>query len=322
MKLYKNEGKKVVIDYDDYSFDLSPGNPRYAELGTKECELIGPDGPVFRWRDGENGFDLKSNIAKFEAFKACVEMADMVTTTTDYLASKFKRHNPNVVVCPNSIDFDLWRPLPRPERLRGEVRLGWFGGDSHYVDLKPFKDLLPKLCHKFKNLKIVVQAPMVPEWREFFSGIPESQLEWYGWSDLRYYTLFLASRHFDIGLCPLEDNDFNRCKSSIKWMEFAALGAAVVAQDIPPYSVTIKDGHNGLLANTQEQWFDKISRLIEDVEYRNTVAMNGYLDVKDKWNLEKNCRLWESAYTNLLEGNTHVDHIGNGCVRNRSGGRA
>jgi hypothetical protein len=99
IRLFKNKGKKVVVDYDDYSFDLSPTNPRYAELGTRECELLGKDGkPLYRWKNGENGFDLQSNIDRYNGFVECVKEADMVTVTTEYLASKF-RHNVNTVDC-------------------------------------------------------------------------------------------------------------------------------------------------------------------------------------------------------------------------------
>lgn len=301
MKLYKSEGKKVVVDYDDYSFDLSPGNPRYAELGTKEVEVLDGAGQIiWSWKDGQNGFDLKANIAKYEAFVACLKTADLITTTTDYLAEKFRRHNPSVAICPNSIDFDLWKPLPRPPS--DQVRIGWFGGDSHYIDLKVFKGLFLRLVAKYPQVKIVMQAPPVPEWAEFFKDIPTDRMEWYGWSDLRYYTLFLASRYFDIGLCPLEqNNEFNLCKSNIKALEFQALGAAVVAQKMIPYANTIEDGITGYLAEDEDEWFEKISFLIDNPKARNLIAMAGHLDARDKWNLDKNARLWEKAYTDLLE---------------------
>lgn len=301
MNLYKSQGKKVVVDYDDYSFDLSEGNPRYSELGTEERELLGPDGKhAFKWRDQENGFDLKSNKAKYQAFKDAIAQADMVTTTTEYLAEKFRQHNSNVQVCPNSIDFDLWRPIPRPKEMQDEIRIGWFGGDSHFVDLEIFKNLLPRLANKYPKVKIVIQAPPMLEWAQFFNKIPKEQLEWYGWAELKWYTLFLASRHFDIGLCPLADNDFNRAKSSIKWMEFAALGATVVAQDMLPYNEFIKNGVNGLLATDEDSWFNQISQLTEDKPYREKLALNAYEDIQENHNLDINCRIFEKKYLNLL----------------------
>ena len=301
MKLYKSEGKKVVVDYDDYSFDLSPGNPRYAELGTKECDVTDESGKViFRWRDGEHGFDLKANREKYDAFVRCVAGADLVTTTTEYLASKFRQHNPAVAVCPNSIDFSRWKPIPRPEAMKDQVRIGWFGGDSHYVDLKILQGVIPKILRSYPQAKFVIQAPPVAEWQDIFKDFPQDRVEWYGWADLRYYTYFLGARAWDIGLCPLDNNEFNKCKSNIKALEFMALGAAVVAQDMLPYSDHIKHGETGLLAGSENEWIVSISSLIESVPLRNTLAMNGYLDAKERFNLDKNCRIWERNLLDLV----------------------
>lgn len=303
INMYKARGKLTMIDYDDYSFDLSPGNPRYQDLGTKEAEEIGPNGEVvFRWKDGENGFDLKTNIAKYEAFKTCLSNVDMITTTTEYLANKFRPYNKKVVICPNSIDFNLWKPIPRPSRLDNEVRIGWFGGDSHFVDLKVFKTLLPMVLSKYPSAKLVLQCPPVPEWREFFREIPPAQLEWNFWAELSLYTLFLASRHWDIGLVPLDDNEFNRCKSNIKCLEFQALGVPVIAQNMVPYSNYIKPGETGFLASTEDEWYEHLCKLIESESKRKEIGKAGYNQAFTDFNLDTNWKNWENAFISLVEG--------------------
>lgn len=303
LQLYKARGKKIVVDHDDYSFDLSPGNPRYADLGTKECEVLGNDGkPVFRWRDGENGFDLKANVEKYEAFCASVRDADMVTTTTPYLAQKFAALNPKVRVLANSIDLDVWRPIPRPASMAGQVRIGWFGGDSHFADMGIFRTVLPELAKRHKNVRIVVQASKIPEWVPLFNAIPPEQFEWHGWTDLRFYPLFLAARHIDIGLCPLEDSEFNRCKSDIKWQELTAVGAATVAQRMLPYSASIRHGETGLLAGSDEEWSEAIEMLVTNQEWRDELARRAMVEVRRLHNLDMNCRKWEQAYVDVVEG--------------------
>ncbi len=306
INFYKLKGKKVVVDYDDYSFDLSPSNPRYAELGTKECELSdGHGGFVYQWKHGHNGFDLHENLAKYNGFVECVKAADLVTTTTEYLARKFRPLNANVKILPNSIDFDLWKPIARKPGRESEIRIGWFGGDSHRQDLWVFRDVFPKLIKRYPHLKVVIQGPMVPSWGEMFKDIPPENLDWRGWVDLKYYTLFLAANDFDIGVCPLDPSlEFNRCKSSIKMFEFAALKVPTICQDMEPYSVTAKLS-GGILATTAEDWERELSRLIESPELREVVGENGYNDVLTRWNLEKNCRLWEDAYLSLLGEPAH-----------------
>ena len=303
--VYHKEGRGVMIDYDDYSFDLSPTNPRYAQLGCKECEVLDEKGEVkYRWRDGENGFDLAANNASFGTFVKCVRMADLVTVTTDYLADKFKSVGAKTAVLPNSIDLDRWKPLPRPAEFMDQIRIGWFGGDSHGTDLKMFKTLLPRICKLSPKVKIVMQAPIVPQWQDFFKDVPRDQLEWHGWTDLRYYPFFLGARHWDIGLAPLDnttDGEFNKCKSSIKWMEFAAVGAACVAQNMLPYSASIEDGKTGMLADTEDEWVEKIDSLVRNPTLLCTMKDNAMAEVRKNHNLDINCKAWELAAGSVLE---------------------
>ena len=52
---------------------------------------------------------------------------------------------------------------------------------------------------------------------------------------------------WDIGIAPLADSAFNRSKSAIKTLDYAALGLAVLASDVPAYRGSIADraGTNG-----------------------------------------------------------------------------
>ena len=53
---------------------------------------------------------------------------------------------------------------------------------------------------------------------------------------------------WDVGLAPLADTAFNRCKSAIKTLDYAALGLAVVASDVAAYRGSLADGPGGMLA--------------------------------------------------------------------------
>ena len=304
IKQYKTEGKKVVIDYDDFSFDLSPYNPRYHALGTKETTICDENNnPKIVWRDQENEFDVKLNTERYNAFTGCVASASCITTTTNYLANKFREKNQNVKVCPNSIDFELWKPVPRPDKYQGQIRMGWFGGDSHYGDLKVLKSVLKTILDKYPKVVLVLQAPPVPFWTDIFQDIPKDRIDWKYWVDLKYYTLLLANRHFDIGLCPLEDTEFNRCKSNIKTLEFAALKVPVVATNMTPYNdLPFKHMDNILLAKTDKEWVECLSKLIEDQDLRNQLANRAFETTKKYFDMDKNCYIWENAYLDVLDG--------------------
>jgi glycosyltransferase involved in cell wall biosynthesis len=80
---------------------------------------------------------------------------------------------------------------------------------------------------------------------------------------------------FDIGIAPLLDTNFNSSKSGIKFMDYAALGLAVVCSDVGPYREVVRNGETGLLVRNDEiAWYDALNRLVVDHQYRTQLAGN------------------------------------------------
>jgi hypothetical protein len=106
---------------------------------------------------------------------------------------------------------------------------------------------------------------------------------------------------FDIFIAPLLDNEFNRCKSPIKFLEYATLGVPVICSQVTPYSEVITDGENGLLANNPDQWDEKINLLISDPNLRYRLAVNAQKCVKDKYQMSENSDQWHETYRKINE---------------------
>jgi Glycosyl transferases group 1 len=78
---------------------------------------------------------------------------------------------------------------------------------------------------------------------------------------------------WEIGLAPLTDNPFNRCKSPIKTLDYAALGMAVLASDVPAYRGSLADGPGGMLVGAdQVAWYAAIARLLRNPTVRHGLA--------------------------------------------------
>ncbi|MBL6447610.1 glycosyltransferase family 4 protein [Fulvivirga sp. 29W222] len=90
------------------------------------------------------------------------------------------------------------------------------------------------------------------------------------------FTEYFNKLHYldiDIILLPSLDITFNVCgKSTIKYLEAAALGVPVVASNNGLYNDVIEDGHTGFLATTHEEWKEKIIALIEDGHLRKKIG--------------------------------------------------
>ena len=74
-------------------------------------------------------------------------------------------------------------------------------------------------------------------------------------------------------MAPLIDDEFNRSKSPIKAMDYAALGVAVVASDVPAYRGMVRHNQTGLLVpNEPEAWRQALRDVILAPRRRHELA--------------------------------------------------
>lgn len=304
IKLMQKHGKIFIADYDDNPFATSPFNPFYAKIGVEPVEYVWEDGKKeWLWSEdmvsktGKKIFDIERNIHYRETFRSNFKKADMVTCTTPELAEEFKKVNPNTVALPNLI-YPEWFP-PIPEFNKSEVRICWQGGASHYEDLFFIQPVVINILKKHKNVKFVFYGDS--RFKKLFDSCDQSRIEWHGWSAFEAYPYKLSLLNCDIGLCPLVDNEFNRMKSAIKWMEYSMVGMATVAANIPPYSKVINNGNTGLLCNQDEKaWEDAIEYLIKSKSARFAMACEAKQEVLKNHNVHTKAHLWADAYNSVL----------------------
>lgn len=300
IKTCRKFGKIIVVDYDDDPFNTSPLNPYYQFIGTEEVEFMWSDGKrEMLWSKNpmEHGgrlLDIETNIRRRDLFRASFKNADMVTTTTDILRDKLSTINPNTVVLPNLLDFEQY---PVVEHKKKRIRVGWQGGASHYEDLYMVAPAIKKLLKKYDNVDFVFWGDL--RMYGLFRDIPMERVECHQWVKQIVYPYKLACMNLDIGLCPVVDNEFNRNKSAIKWMEYSVVKAATVASNIPPYSTVIEDGQTGLLVD-ENGWFDAMEKLVLDNDKREKLSNNAFDEVHREHNANSKAYLWLNAYEKLI----------------------
>jgi glycosyltransferase involved in cell wall biosynthesis len=150
-----------------------------------------------------------------------------------------------------------------PAELRPVRTIGYMGYD-HVHDFEIALPGLVSVLHRFPDLRFelfgkipkptilkkfgdrIEVLPAVPNYGEFLKA--------------------LTARRWDIGICPLVSTDFNRVKNVNKWIEYTAVGAAVVATKCMIYDECCADGC-GLLVDGSE-WEDALTTLVADPKRR------------------------------------------------------
>jgi GT2 family glycosyltransferase/glycosyltransferase involved in cell wall biosynthesis len=194
-----------------------------------------------------------------------VRDADTVWTSTAPLRSALQAFRKDAVVIPNGLDERLWSavaPAGRPPF--GPLRVLFMGTATHDADLALVLPALERLRSEYGDrVRIDVLGATRGALPDFVNRVipPAAAAASYP----GFVNWLIQRNDWDVGLAPLVDSDFNRCKSSIKVLDYAALGLATLASDVGVYRGSLADGSGGILAGESPlPWFGALSRLARD----------------------------------------------------------
>ena len=191
-------------------------------------------------------------------------MSSMIMTSTDDLAKWFSRYNPSTTVVPTVVDTDQFRPRSRPDSER-RLTVGCFGSHSTSHYLTHLWPVLRRLLFESEFEIMVVGAGFL----EGEQGISITRLEWQLDRDLEEF------QSIEIGVYPLPDNASAAGKGGFKTIQYIAVGIQVVASPVGINRKIIKHGHNGFLADTEQEWFEALSALLSDTDLRRRIGHTG-----------------------------------------------
>lgn len=214
--------------------------------------------------------------------------------STPQLAREYFPYHPNIWVVPNYLDKELWMN-PVTKFRDGKIRIGWAGGNAHADDLKMISGVIDKIVHEYKGKVLFETMGMTKQ--ELHAVFPfesstneacpscgyEGLLHHFPGEAMNLYPATLASRGWDIALAPVIDNGFGNCKSDIKIKEYATIKVPVVASPVVPYREAAKDGANIAFAETFEDWYNAIKKLVDDQDERAKMVKNNTDWVNTKW---------------------------------------
>ena len=197
-----------------------------------------------------------------------IALSDLIFAGNAYLSDYAKRFNPNTVIVPTTIDTEEYQPVER--KGEGLVTIGWSGS---ITTIQHFRYAIPALkAIKAKYGHSVAIRVVGMPWRK------DTELKDLG--------------GMDIGIMPLPDDEWARGKCGLKGLQYMALGIPAIMSPVGVNSEIIRDGVNGHLATTTEEWVDRLSRLIDNTEARHAMGLEARRTVEEHYSVHA----WRSRY--------------------------
>ena len=146
------------------------------------------------------------------------------------------------------------------------------------------RPVFPALVKEFGDAVSFTFISVHPDLREFEN---EVEIRYIKGMPLQEYRAFMQKESFDVGLAPLFDNPFSRCKYINKYLEYSMMGVLGIYSNVLPYSSAIRNGITGLLAdNTYDGWLAALRTAISDCFLREEIVRNAQTDLRENFNEE------------------------------------
>src|SRR5215510_10537071 len=221
------------------------------------------------YRSPSNGY---LSYLKFASkTKTICRLASHVMVGNPYLAEYALQVNDRVTVIPTTLDTEKYRVTRRAEQ-NGPPVIGWTGSYSTVQHLDTMRGALKKLAEKESFRLRVIGTPAYE--------CPPVDVEAMPW---RADTELDDLSEIDIGMMPLPDDRWSKGKCGLKALQFMALGIPTICSPVGVNTDIIQDDANGFIAATEDEWIEKLSRLLCSAELRRRLGDAGRATVEEKY---------------------------------------
>ena len=274
------EKKDITLIYslDDNLLDLRKDEPGSPYPGTKEKNII----------------------------RYLIRESDGVIVSTEPLRERIQSMNPQVIVVENQLDERL---IPMNDRSRKKpkspfITIGYMGTRTHDQDFFEILPAVKKLLWKYKDtIRLEFLGALGDD--RYIHGLPNAtRLNNDGYVEYcKFWQWMNANVFWDIALAPLRDDEFNRCKSDIKFLDYSALHIPGVYSTTPSYENSVVHEKTGMLAhNETDEWVQNLEHLVESRKLREEIGGQAHEYLLSGRVLKKNIFTWKNALEQIAQG--------------------
>lgn len=244
IRIVKEKKIPIVYDMDDLIY--------HTKYVPKYLNSIGD------YRD----FTVDSFFALSKRYELIASSSDGFIATTNDLKQHLEcDFNKPVWLMPNFLNKEQEEEsrkiclLKEKNYKKDKFVIGYFSGsNSHQRDLEIVESAIIKLMDKYPDiyLKIVGYMSLSKEFEKLKKDGRILIDKFVPFQELQY-----KIGEVDLNIIPLQNHEFNHCKSELKYFEASIVDVVSCATDNNVYHNIIEDGKDGFLC-TEMDWYDKI----------------------------------------------------------------
>ncbi len=228
------------------------------------------DDAVFvSYRSPTNGY---LSYLKFASkTRSICRMSAHVMAGNPYLAEYARQVNPNVTIIPTTIDTEKYTVIERSVEPKTPI-IGWTGSFSTVQHLDTLRSALQRLAKQIPFRLRVIGTPTYK-----LDGVDVEAMPWKAATELK------DLGDIDVGIMPLPDDSWSKGKCGLKALQFMACGIPTVCSPVGVNKQIIHDGENGFIADSEEEWIEKLSRLLHSPDLCRQLGHAGRKTVETKY---------------------------------------
>lgn len=226
-----------------------------------------------------------------EKIPVIIEKSAHVIAGNRYLEKFALQYNRATTMIPTSVDTRKYFHSAKGDTPR--VTIGWIGSVTTSNFLNIVEGALIKVSGRygsgvsFRFIGGGFQLDGIPNMmvREWSMASEKADLE-----------------AFDIGIMPMADTEWSKGKCGFKAILYMSMGIPCVCSAVGANNDIVADGVNGFLVRTEDEWVDRLSKLIEDASLRKRMGGAGRRTAEELYSVDVNAPRILAVINEVSEG--------------------
>lgn len=218
-----------------------------------------------------------------------MSMCDEITVTCKFMKEYYmsKTGNKNITIIPNFMPrfwlghyYDLTKNMNNLDKYRKKPRILYAGSGAHF-------DVENRTGQKddFYHVNEVIRRTVDKYQWVFLGAFPlplldlvrNGKIEFHQWKRLYEYGQGISDLNVNMMVAPLQNNNFNKSKSDLKYIEACAFGLPIACQDLCTYE------NAPIKFNTGSEMIDRIDETLRDVDKYKAICKKARQYADTRW---------------------------------------